>query len=245
MLIVSKFHDYYDTASAYGIDKEWVYKREKKDTYINVQKGSRFWTRSDLDFYIDEIKTRKYKYVIKKRLIGFCGQLRPLLIIIKSPHDLCVVGKEYYFYNEIQYIMYLAEENILKKKEKYYWHKSIRSVDGAEEFFDSKTYYKYFEKYFVEYKVPIFVLKRSDKRGFDFQITSNCNLEDLGFAKVKDPVTAFQEIYMYLAGVLGNTKKDTVDISDKDKLQQRGFDKYSFKTMKGDKKPRAKNRGKR
>ena len=54
--------------------------------------------------------------------------------------------------------------------------------------------------------------------------------------------------YLLVLYVLGKnffTEKDTVDISDKDRLQQRGFDKYSFKTMKGDKKPRAKNRGKR
>ena len=41
---------------------------------------------------------------------------------------------------------------------------------------------------------------------------------------------AFQEIEMYISGVLGINNKPTVEISDKNKIVGRGFDlKYSFR----------------
>jgi hypothetical protein len=55
-------------------------------------------------------------------------------------------------------------------------------------------------------------------------------LKDYKFFKVKDTFTAFQEISMYQFGVLGCTEKDICVVSDKDRLDQRGFDpKYGFR----------------
>ena len=47
--------------------------------------------------------------------------------------------------------------------------------------------------------------------------------------RIKNSYSAFQDIYMYISGVLGNTEKNMVQISDKDMLYKRGFNKWSFK----------------
>lgn len=62
----------------------------------------------------------------------------------------------------------------------------------------------------------------------------NCDrLKDLQFAKVLDPYTIYQELSMWVGGVLPKQGNDTVEIADKDKIAKRGFDKWSFRKMPG------------
>ena len=49
------------------------------------------------------------------------------------------------------------------------------------------------------------------------------------FYKVIDAFTAFQEISMFIGGVLGIGEKEIVEIEDKYKIGQHGFDKWSFR----------------
>ena len=68
-------------------------------------------------------------------------------------------------------------------------------------------------------------------------LVTNAQLKDFQFAKMKDPFTAFQDIYMYISGVLGVDAKPMVQISDKDLAHKRGHGgKYSFKKPPGTKK---------
>ena len=47
-----------------------------------------------------------------------------------------------------------------------------------------------------------------------------------------DAYGIYQEIEMYMGGVLGSQEKETIEISDKDKRDSKGFDNYSFKKRK-------------
>jgi hypothetical protein len=44
-----------------------------------------------------------------------------------------------------------------------------------------------------------------------------------------DSFTAFQEISMFLGGVLGAGEKNIVEVEDKYKITQHGFNKWSFR----------------
>jgi len=66
----------------------------------------------------------------------------------------------------------------------------------------------------------------------DQKVESNVNLRELGFPKVMDPYTAFQEISMFIGGVLGNHEKEVTELTEKDRIQQHGFDKWSFRKMR-------------
>jgi len=95
--------------------------------------------------------------------------------------------------------------------------------------------------YFISEHSPVFVYQAENSWKVpspESIITVNCCLKDFSFFKQKEPTIAFQEIYMYLAGVLGNKENPTIQIDDKVKLQQHGFDNYSFKKLPQEKKRR-------
>ena len=57
----------------------------------------------------------------------------------------------------------------------------------------------------------------------------NPHYNDYEFYKVFDSFTAFQEIQMFMGGVLGSGEKEIVEVADKYKIGQHGFDKWSFR----------------
>lgn len=72
-------------------------------------------------------------------------------------------------------------------------------------------------------------MKRS-KDLHNHELELNPSLKAYKFMKVVDPYSAFQEISQFISGVLGNSEKQTVDISDENRLLQHGFDKkFSFR----------------
>jgi hypothetical protein len=219
----------------YGIDKECVYNREQIE--IKLEKF-----KTELPY------SREVKYsnggtmLTEPVLLGFCGKIYPLVMVtftnLGGQNE-----KPSYFYNAEEYIDFMGSRgSSLDKGVMWYsWigRGDLRYEKGIKEFF-SKDYTK-LENIFLGHKVPIFSIINKNNQPY---LTTNPRLESLYFMKVMDPATTFQNIYMYKAGVLGNDEKNTLDIPDKVKLQQHGFDDKSFKTMKGDKKPRRKNRGK-
>ena len=63
------------------------------------------------------------------------------------------------------------------------------------------------------------------------------NLKEIGFAKAVDPYTLFQELSMWIGGVLPRPGADMVEITDqKIKAHKAGFDKWSFRKHKDDSK---------
>lgn len=91
---------------------------------------------------------------------------------------------------------------------------------------------------FRKYHTPIFVFDS------DYNVTSipisrygggnskffiNPILKDYEFYKVFDSFQAFQEIQMFMTGVLGSNEKNIVEVEDKYKITQHGFDKWSFR----------------
>lgn len=83
-----------------------------------------------------------------------------------------------------------------------------------------------------------------DERRRFVQVTCSPVLKDIEFYRVVDCYTAFQEIEMFIGGVLGTCNDPAPRFSDKVMRDSKGFDKWSFKTMPGTKKPRKRNRNK-
>jgi len=233
MLISSRFHDYYDSAIGMGIDKTCVYDRKTSST---KERGTYHW------FHGQRTKARQH-------LIGFCGKLYPVVEI--EYKESC--ASEYY-YNRKDLEATDWAKNQSKNKYKYFGDFDVDNDKGRKNFFENTDYSK-FEKYFSDNKCPVFILEDVRKRwGWSarkhsegdlnyHRLVLNPQLKPIKFMRIKDPYTAFQDIFMYISGVIGNTEKDTVGIDDKHMLKQKGFDKWSFKTMPGTKKPR--RRGKK
>lgn len=226
MLIISKFHDYYDTAIAFGVDKTIVYER-KKET-INHYRSWR---------YRHEHKShKKYTYTSDTLVVGFCGEIYPAVAINKrSKVDVVYtpVNEDHFFYDKKSMMEWIDKEEIEDTGRWGRWEPFTLGDEYFDPRSDRHTYMNY-KDIFVEHQVPVFVYE-------DRCITVNPALKDYRFAKVKDPFTAFQDIMQYISGVLGVGSPAMIEISNEDMRDKKGFNDWSFKRHPTDsKKPRSK-----
>ena len=229
MYIISKFKDYYDTALGWGIDKSTVYVRKTEEVSLKTKMYT-VSAKYDRDSWRTEVS---------QVLIGFCGKIYPVIKVHKHRlfSDYC--GDEdsaNFFYTAEDFLKFREQEGLtLSRKPSWKNYFSSRSylfkyeVD-VKEFFDP-TNWNFLKDCFQKYHSPLFTFKNDRRADKKTNLILNPILKDLKFAKVKDPYTAFQDIYMFMAGVLGNIEKDTTDIPDKYKIKQKGFYKYSFKNL--------------
>ena len=223
MLIVSKFHDYYDTAIGYGgVDKTVVYKRKTEKKEAPDSSGDIFNR-----IYEEQFHKHRFDYTVCKCVMGFCGQIFPFYHIVKkwktNGNDRI---EHFYMYDMEEMIDFTRKEKIgqwtAKRYSRYYTRLSDRTI---KEYFAKD--WSHLHKYFRKYKAPVFLLQH--KWPAKTELMLNPVLRERHFAKRKDPFTAYQEIYMYLSGVLGIGEKEIVQIKDKYMLKKKGFDKWSFK----------------
>lgn len=237
MLIVSKFHDFYDTASIYGIDKTCVYNRKEESVKIerpywhsknsvSLPNGNRFELYrtggSDNGFPMG--------WDVNRILIGFCGKFYPVVSI--KINTLKEVNKKFFFYNAKDFNAFMDIRQITSSKKSYYsptYNKyNLDHSKGVEAFFDGieEMNIKY-QELFHAFKSPVFAIH-------GLKIILNPSLKSYGFMKQKDPQTSFQDIYMFLSGVLGSPPPKKEKIDDKIMAASKGHDgPYSFKKTPG------------
>jgi len=213
MLIVSKFHDYYDVGMKLGVDKATVYERKT----ISIE--GKFPCPASLsnDVYW------------KSSVLAFCGKFYPFVYRTTN-------GKIDKYIWDVEE----AVNTLPKSKHKYVWDKDRIDIEvGIRHFFDRK--YPELEKLFHFHRTPIFGFGPASTRSYTWRRQSlyeslvlNPNLKEIEFYKVKDPITAYQEVHMYLSGVLGAPPKPTRPIDDKVMAASKGHDSpYSFKKPPG------------
>jgi hypothetical protein len=208
MLIVSKFHDYYDSAIGYGVDKTIVYHRIFDDkTYY---KSASSWRKETWGKEVCEVKLFT---------IGFCGKLYPGVNIFKYQYGGTTLDRNIYSAQELEdFRISLGAQD--RKRRRVLRGVYLDTRAGREDYFRVVES----DDLFFKYKCPVFY---KDSSG----IKPNPRLKDFSFQKVKDSVTAFQDIMMYISGVLGVDQRPMVEISDEDKAHKKGHGgKYSFRT---------------
>lgn len=228
MKIISKAYDYYDTV-AYTDSPVFV--RHEKD-YANYSPPKEIED-------IFEKAPFEYPHSVESQtvLIGFCGRIYPLIILSHSQYE------HHYGPTVIHTVFCYSQSDILKffsltklkpqneiyiKKRKTISHVSFskRNMDILFGFHGKKIS----DDIFFELNSPVFIITRK-RHSKEYQLTVNSSLKERGFQKIFNPFQAYQEIEMYLGGVLGQTEINTVGISDEDLKHQKGFDKWSFKKM--------------
>jgi len=192
---------------------------------------------------------------IKSFAIGFCGIEYPL-VTVKRHFD----GQTHYCYNIDDFDK--AVTSYYNKKECRIYFSDKKSYEQNqrrdwENDFDIKTpTYNLFK----EYNTPIYLCRQETTSSW-MRILSqekllewyHCidskqpnddiiTLDDLEFYRVVDPYTAFQEIQMYLSGVLGFNNPVIPEMDDETMRDIKGFDKVSFKKEKSDIAKRRKHR---
>jgi hypothetical protein len=211
MLIVSKFNDYYDTAIIYGIDKSCVYKREQKEVFFDFdEKLQRFLGLQDSEYC--------------KGLVGFCGDIYPVILsnhylIDSSDADISV------YYDQNSYDARPRKKQDRMKKYRFLF--SSKYFLSDEDFWEKDAWNEY-KEIFRSYNIPSFLI-------IGKKLILNPTLKKLNFMTIKEPAVAFQDIHMYLSGVLGVGEREAIEISDEDRAKKKGFDDWSFR-QKGSKK---------
>lgn len=227
MRIISRKHDYYDIGLGLGHEDSVVYVREPVD--IELHKYS---------------KPRKtmFDYVF----VGFCGKIYVACVAhaFKPIDD--IVGVCY----TIEEVDRFVRENFSKRDaERYSGSNSRTRSSGYPSSWIGDPLYNYgltdrnsicvsfknmkdsaFSRYsnlFREYNCPIFVVDPPENK-----IHVNCLLRPWEFYKVFDPYSAFQEISMYVGGVLLAPVNPVPVVSDETMRDIKGFDKFSFRKDK-------------
>lgn len=223
MRIISKFHDYYDGAMRNGVDQDVFYIRENKEEKL------------DKNPYPSIKKSHGLNYEISIKILGFCGNLYKVICATYQGQSNGVKNylDQEYFYSIDSFKKFAEEEGI-----EIDWNQSKRRSWLS--FWDFK-YGRDFEKYyanldlssfshiFATYQVPLFLYSQGS--GGYYYLEQNPSLKNLAFFKEKDVFSCYQELYMYVSGVLNRKESEMVKISDKDKIHKHGFNKYSFRKM--------------
>lgn len=202
MRVISKFKDYYDSVQMYGQD-DLIYLRTTK---IESFKTRLLWGMS---------LNHKSYYDMSTFIVKFCGNYYKG-IRVKS-HD----RKDSFFYSEDSIKHFLTNIGISITLN-YRWDK--RDCIG-----------KYFN--LIDYPTiitnePIVVFDTTYTPQISTNIIINPELRKYEFEKVKDPFTAYQEIFMFLSNK-ANPEPTMIEVSDKVKAIKAGHgDKYSFRKTK-------------
>lgn len=246
MKIISKFHDYYDSVLSYGMDLTHVYKRETIE--ILLDNAPKF-------ILVDSKKQDKlFKNIpqnLQKEILRYANQLP--FCFRKHPYDFNLIecffiffcGKV--FYQEVYKIP--DKENI-----------DCFTFDESK-----KVILKYGDKYekrlITENKPPLFGTRKDELYNHNFinldfveelhhyfsspaiklekeKIIINPCLREIKFYKLLNPFQTYQEIDMYISGILSSPQKEIAEISDKDRISKHGFDGWSFRKKPQTKKGR-------
>jgi hypothetical protein len=233
MRIISKFKDYYDGVQYYGQDLELVYVRDKyyPEEKINLEKylntPGNYFMSIDKPYITQYPENRIEQEHYMNLIIGYCGELYRVHVIHVKDETVWNNPKHSYIlcYNEKQLQEFQQVTEYSKRKSIRRWnrYRSLKAVDWFE--INNKDELR---ELFYRYKTPCFIIRDSNKHKGN--ITINPQLNKYKFYKVKDSYTAFQDISMYIGGVLGIGAPTLVEISNKSMAEKKGFGhKYAFR----------------
>lgn len=227
MKIISRFRDYYDTVSAQYLDKETIYKREH--SVIEIKDREDIPTVAHFFIY----NSTNNNYDVNFSIIGFCGQLIPV-VTIKDRFSNHSVG----FYNLEDLKKYVVENKVPIKDEGrrrstrwWKWYSYDLSIQEIELFFQNQEKFDKLKDLFGFHNVPVFVVRTETNSYKGLKLSLNPMLANYSFAKIKDPYSAHQDLYTFIAGNLRQPDRPMIQISNQDKIDKHGFDKHSFRKM--------------
>lgn len=235
MYIISKrtLKDYYDgIVGSVGIDKTIVFERHIQEFRLK-EKGfpEIFNQKNGFDsisqFGINENKTKYDGF--SPFIVGFCGKIYIGYKLFKDIKEIYSGYSE--FETEITYDLDYIESILEDKPTRYFTKVYGEFKDVVNEIlnFDLIELHR-------EFNTPYFVYDRNSNpsrdrwgfRGYE-EFIVNPILKEYQFYKVFDAYQTFQEIQMYVSGVLGTNEKEIIEVEDKYKIEQHGFDKFSFR----------------
>lgn len=219
MRILSPFHDYYDSAQSFGSDQTRLFLR--KPEIIAAQQSQ---LPRELVSTFDKTHVWSNSNWSAARIgVVFCGELYYALRLTFStyaPRTYLHISDSAVFYSAESAQAWAAAKGqpamlaFLEKRIKAgTLHAGLQAQVPNQE-------------WLIEHNAPILVC---DPHAYGAYLTRNARLDELEFYKVFNAVQTYQELDMYLSGVLAAENKPMVEISDKIRVLQHGFDCRSFR----------------
>lgn len=249
MRIFSKFHDYYDPVAAHGHDDKVTYQRDTKE-FKPSKEFKKVWalvTEPDVQTRDWRERYLPVEYVTGHLLI-FCGKFYPAVSFLRRPdrlmYSLDEMKEEA---RSISHLKFYGEANPweLFTSDLYYGHERQRMAGALaciERFLDWKgKEHESLTDLHRDAGTPILYGNNDSRHGWRYY--ENPELKKLGFQRIFPPFQAFQEIEMYVAGVMGGQAPPMVEVSNATRIAKQGFDKWSFRTPPGQKGQNAHRKG--
>ena len=227
MKIVSKYKEYYDGGSAFGVDDKVTFVR----TINDLEKSN--------PIVVMDLKPLPSRNVEPKHgvinyspfILGFCGKINIGYKITKyyQPNTFDpMTEKIYYVYNEqiideIKPIIENKSGRVFKfeLEQLKTLENTINSWVGTSKLFD----------YYSEYQTPYFIIELGyqniwARNGISSNLRYQISLTDIQFYKVYDMVNTFQQISMFLPTL----KSEPIsEMTDQEKIKSHGMDETSFR----------------
>jgi len=215
MRIYSKFKDYYDNVQFYGSDSTVVYVRNTEEIIDPLAHVPPLWNYYAL-----------YRFGIESTAfdIFFCGKRY-------RGYRFYINNKDVYVYTKVQFINKVVNKlsksdrksinrtfkNVWQLRDATVLQKMLLGFKSPEDFasFDNLAVH-------IEYRSPVVCY-------IDGKVIVNPNLKEYGFASIVHPFTAYQELDMFMSGVLGGNAPVMVEISNEDRIAKHGFNDLSFR----------------
>ena len=195
------------------------------------------WSRRWRSGHVISLETPDHEPVF----VGFCGKIYCGIQFTWEPQGFCAEKVVRTAYDTVDIVKILREFDKVFKTNNTKKFIEDKNVDMSSwnklTSFNETALTNYFKKYdnaefidyFVDLKTPVFAVTNAEGCPM---ITVNPILLDYDFQKVMDSFTAYQEIEMFMGGVLAELDEINVPgIDDKHLAAGKGFDKWSFKTM--------------
>jgi hypothetical protein len=211
-------HDYYDCGLSLGIDPLITLVRNKNKSVSVRDAGV-----SILDQELTFRPERWNNYTLHSVAVAFCTKVyRGAIITAGYENKFCFWSAEKIraWSQGIKGLSVVVREP---------WH--VRKRTPLEKYFKPREASAQLREYMIANKYSILV-EEDHARGEESYLQINpIGLKQLGFAKALDPYTAFQELSMWIGGVLGGTSPEIVTIKDdKVLIEGHGFDnRISFR----------------
>ena len=244
MRIISKFSDYYDSGMKYGTDPNILYVRESIEHKRTWRKRCEYdEAHAVVTKVLDAGETRErwHRHTIDGRftdstiVVLFCGKIYPCLkLSVEVKTFPCVTKNTHYCYT-FEQVESVYKEHLSKKELKSFYEPRTRRRRWSR--WNRDTFIEGIKKFFSlsgasngdlldfhhakEIPVALFV--------FDHQVVYNPCLKDIKFFRIMDNFSAYQELAMFIGGVLGGKSPKTIEVSNDIKIAKRGFDKWSFR----------------
>jgi hypothetical protein len=176
---------------------------------------------------------RHYYAYVEPFAIVFCGKTYRAVRIDVNAADHTASKPTRCFYDSESASEYLRQFGmVFDNREKRPGWRSLFTRPSVVEYLETPVN-DHYAQFVLENRLPIVGLNYPERELFSKErpAVKNCILNKAEFYRVFDAHTAFQELSMYVGGVLPQQSAMVATVSDKDRIAQRGFDKWSFRKM--------------